>query len=209
MGVDGRLFKNLRIDNAHIHFIRWETPDLDDTLHSYAMKLSKQIDTSRPFVLIGVSFGGMCSVEISKELKPLKTFVISSCKLSSELSWKIKFWKWFRVYRMLGNKRFIWGAKLVEKQFGVTNAEASRKFREMLEAAPKDYFKGAVHCIMCWRNEEVPASVVHIHGTNDRVLPIRKIKDPDHIIENGSHFMIVDRATEINSIIKTELEGLV
>jgi predicted phosphoribosyltransferase len=37
----------------------------NDTLQSYAIQLSAQIDTPKPIIL-GVSFGGMIAIEIAK-----------------------------------------------------------------------------------------------------------------------------------------------
>jgi esterase/lipase len=205
MGVDGRLFKNLKLENCTIHHISWITPFKNETLPEYALRLSEQIDASQPFVLIGVSFGGMCSVEIAKHLYPLRTFVISSCKRSRELPLKITFWKRFSLYKKLSDARYIKAAMLVKKQFGVTSKDQSEKFLEMLRSAPDNYFSGAVHCIMNWQNEIVPEGVIHIHGTHDRVLPHIKIIC-EHKIDGGDHFMIVTKAKEINEIINKELK---
>src|SRR5688572_202955 len=131
MGVDQRLFKNLKLKNCNIHHIKWITPGKEDDLAAYAMRLSEQIDTSRPFVLIGVSLGGMCAVEIAKRFKPLKTFVISSCKISAELPLKILFWKNLGLYRLLGDRGYISAAMLVKNQFGVRTPEQKQKFLEM------------------------------------------------------------------------------
>jgi hypothetical protein len=207
MGVDGRLFKNLKLKDCNIIHVKWLSPLKNESLPGYAMRLSAQIDTDKPFVLIGVSFGGMCCVEIAKRLKPLKTFVISSCKISKELPWKITLWKNLAVYRYLSDARYITGAMLVRKQFGVQGKEQKQKFLEMLKAAPDNYFSGAVHCIMSWKNETVPESVVHLHGTADQILPHKKI-ECDYKIEGGDHFMIVNKAKEINEIINTELNNL-
>lgn len=206
MGVDARFFKNLRLSNCNIHHVKWITPEENESLKSYAMRLSVQIDTSRPFALIGVSLGGMCSIEIAKQLKPVKVFVISSCKKSSELSWKVLFWKKLGFYHFLSDEIYIRGALLVKKQFGVRTEEQKQKFLDMLRSAPKNYFRGAVHCLMTWKSEEVPANVIQIHGDADLVLPIKNIKNCDHIIKGGTHFMMVDKANEINVIINKELE---
>lgn len=204
MGVDGRLFKNLELANCNIRHIKWLTSLENESMADYAMRLSEQIDTSRPFALAGVSFGGMNCVEIAKRLNPVKTFVISSCKRSDELPLKITFWRGLSLYKKLNDQHYINGAMLLRKQFGVSGGEQSARFLEMLKASPDNYFSGAVHCIMSWKNKEVPAGVVQIHGTADRVLPVRKIK-ADHLINGGTHFMIVNRAKEINAIIDREL----
>jgi hypothetical protein len=207
MGVDDRLFKNIKLNNCNIRHVKWVTPFKNESLPEYALRLSSQIDTSQPFALIGVSFGGMCSVEIAKKLNPVKTFVVSSCKKSSELPLKISFWKYLALYKLLSDARYIQGAALVGRQFGVENKEQKERFLEMLKSAPPNYFSAAVHCIIHWKNEIVPGSVVQIHGTADEVLPHRKI-NCQYKIEGGTHFMIVNRAKEINEIINKELEGL-
>ena len=204
MGVDRRLFKNIKLQQGELRFIEWLEPQRDESLASYAQRLSAQIDRSGPFALLGVSFGGMCAVEIAKQSDPLKTFVVSSCKTSAQLPLKITFWRHFRMYRKLSDKRYINAALLLRRQFGVSGTEQTQRFSEMLHAAPDNYFSGAVHCIVNWENEIVPPSVVQIHGTSDRVLPYLKA-GYDYTIAKGTHFMIVNRAKEISAILDREL----
>jgi hypothetical protein len=207
MGVDGRLFRNLKLNGCNIIHIKWQTPLKSELLPDYAMRLSEQINTSEPFALIGVSFGGMCCVEIAKKLKPVKTFVVSSCKLSKEIPFRIAFWRYLPLHRFVSDSAYIRGAMIVRRQFGVTNREQKDKFLEMLKVAPKDYFRRAVNCVVTWNNTVVPDSVVQIHGTADQVLPHKKI-DCHYKIKGGNHFMIISKAKEINEIINKELKGL-
>ncbi|MCX6296717.1 MAG: alpha/beta hydrolase [Bacteroidetes bacterium] len=204
MGVDGRLFKNLKLNNCKIHYIKWEPASKNETLPQYAMRLAKQIDDSLPFALIGVSLGGMCAVEIAKKIKPVKTFVISSCKTFDELPSKITFWKNIPVYKVLSDSVFKRSALLIKKQFGVFTKEQKNKFKEMLNTSPQGYFVGAVNCIVNWKNKEVPQNIIHIHGTADLVLPYKNL-NCDYTIQEGNHFMIVSKADEINEIINKEL----
>jgi hypothetical protein len=204
MGVDERLFKNLKLNNCTIHHLKWITPLNNESLEDYAMRLSLNIDTSKPYALAGVSFGGMCAVEIAKRLNPVATFLISSCKKSSELPLLITFWKRFTLYKLMNDKLFIKGAMALRWRFGIKTREQSQQFYAMLNSNPPDYFSGAVHCILNWKNDIVPPRVIHIHGTADKVLPFRKVT-ADYIIEGGTHLMIVTKAREINEIINNEL----
>ncbi len=206
MGVNERLFRNLKLNGCHIHHIKWLTPLKNESLQQYAMRLSEQIDQSKPYCLIGVSFGGMCATEISKKLSPIKTFLVSSSKTINEVPNIIKIWNRLPLYRTLSDKHYINGAMLFKKQFGVNTKEQQERFLEMLQTAPKDYFKGAVHCIVSWKNKEYPKNIIHIHGDRDDVLPHKKIK-ADYIISGGSHFMIINKAEEINDIINKELSS--
>ncbi len=71
MGVNESLYRNLKLNDCAIFHIKWLTPFKNETLPDYAMRLSKQIDTTQPFALIGVSFGGMVCIEIAKKLNPI------------------------------------------------------------------------------------------------------------------------------------------
>ena len=95
---------------------------------------------------------------------------------------------------------------MLSRLFGVTSKEQGERFKQMLNTAPENYFKGAVHCILTWKNQEIPENVIHIHGTKDQVLPHKKIVNCNYWIKEGSHFMIVNRAEEINKIINNELK---
>lgn len=208
MGVNERLFRNLKLNNCNILHIKWETPFKNESLPDYAMRLSKQVDSSKPFVLVGVSFGGMCCVEISKKLKPLKTFIISSSKFSNELPFKISFWRTLPFYKFFRDGFYKNAVMLAKRQFGVITAEQKISFRKMLDEAPQNYFNGAVDCIVKWKNDIRPANLIHIHGTSDRVLPHNKIVACDYTIKGGTHFMIINKGEEISKIIERELEGL-
>lgn len=209
MGVNERLFRNLNLNNCIIHHIKWVTPFKNESLPDYAMRLSQQIDTTQPFVLLGVSFGGMCSVEIAKQLKPIKTFIISSNKFHSELPLKLSFFRVLPIYRLFRDGFYKNAVVLAKRQFGIVTDEQMINFRKMLNEAPEDYYSRAVNCIVTWKNEARPENLIHIHGTADLVLPHKKLKGCDHIIKGGSHFMIINKADEISEIINKELENVI
>ncbi|MBK7569000.1 MAG: hypothetical protein IPI31_14355 [Bacteroidetes bacterium] len=58
-GSDSRVFKNIHfeenIDTINIHY---PVPFENESMAEYAVRISEQIDTTQPFVLIGVSLGG-------------------------------------------------------------------------------------------------------------------------------------------------------
>ena len=204
MGVDERLFRNIKLNNCTIHYIKWESVNSNESLPEYAMRLSKNIDTSKPFVLIGVSFGGMCAIEIAKKTKPVKIFLISSCKIADELPFKMVMWKMMPFYKLLNDDFFKRSTLLIEKQFGVFSKEQKNRFHEMLNTAPKDYFARAINCILTWKNNVIPENVIHIHGNADQLLPYKNM-NCDYLINGGTHFMVVNKADEISEIINNEL----
>jgi hypothetical protein len=47
---------------------------------------------------------------------------------------------------------------------------------------------------------------VHIHGTADKILPIHFTK-PNFKIKGGGHFMTLNKHSEIEAILATEIES--
>ena len=45
---------------------------------------------------------------------------------------------------------------------------------------------------------------MHIHGSADRILPIKYAK-ANIVIENGGHFMTLNKAKEVSEILREEL----
>jgi hypothetical protein len=52
-----------------------------------------------------------------------------------------------------------------------------------------------------WSNTERIKNLIHICGSNDKLIP-PTIRSCSHLIEGGEHFMIVDKAEEISQINK-------
>lgn len=77
LGVDKRVFDNMDFGDLQVEFVDWITPEKTESLQQYALRLSGCIDTENP-VLIGLSFGGMIAVEISKVMRCRKTILIAS-----------------------------------------------------------------------------------------------------------------------------------
>ena len=73
--------------------MEWIDPFPNETIEAYAKRLSEGIDQNQPFVLIGLSFGGMVAVEIAKITLPVCTIQISSVDHRDELP---------KLYRFIG-----------------------------------------------------------------------------------------------------------
>jgi surfactin synthase thioesterase subunit len=57
------------------HYIDWIMNHKDETLPDYAVRLGASIDSTQPFVLIGLSLGGIMAAEIAKRLSPAATII--------------------------------------------------------------------------------------------------------------------------------------
>jgi pimeloyl-ACP methyl ester carboxylesterase len=91
VGASERIFSRLSPKQAEIVPLKWLRPERREDIHSYARRLAVQIDTSRPFWLLGVSFGGMVAIELSRFLAPDRIVLVSSVKNRAELPWYGRF----------------------------------------------------------------------------------------------------------------------
>lgn len=206
-GSDKRIFDSLTLDNSYnLKVIEYGTPDKSISLETFAKQLSSQIDTTRPFVLIGMSLGGMICSELNEILSPEKTIIISSAKNRTELPWRYKFQKVIPIYKLFPGSFLLAGAKLLQPIVEPDRNKNKKTFKSMLAAKKGKYMKRSIGLIIRWDRKTNSKKIYHIHGTNDHTLPFRKIKSPDYIIKDGSHMITLTTAKEISVIINKILK---
>lgn len=205
-GTTAQLFSNLNIRGAELVVLDWPLAEADDTMQSYARKFLPQIDTTRPFCLLGVSFGGMLCGELSRIIKPLKTFLISSSKFRKELPWFIRMFKHVPVYKYVSESRHRRLAYHGRWMIGFGKAYMP-EFMAMVQSMNDHYFRHCIHIIVNWDRNDPPQNALHIHGSGDRLILYGGVK-PHHTIKGGTHAMVVFRADEISPLIEDELGKL-
>ncbi|OHX65426.1 hypothetical protein [Flammeovirga pacifica] len=195
LGADQRVYNNLEIKYEKIS-ISWITPLKNESLKNYAIRLSQKIDQDEEFILIGVSFGGLIAVEISKILKPKFTVLISTIEKSSELPFLYRLVSKMNFVKYLPSKLFHMPFFIASFLFGTKNL----LLKEILQDSDLSFTKWAINTLLHWKNETSINNCVKINGTSDLIL---SSYESDFYIKNGHHFMIVDRADEISEIINT------
>jgi pimeloyl-ACP methyl ester carboxylesterase len=201
LGADQRVFQYLKL-NYDLIPLDWIEPKPDEKLDMYASRLAERIDTSGVYILIGVSFGGLIAMEISKILKPALIILISSAETKSDLR---------KIYRLIGKIGIIqWipasffkpPVKIVEWVFGAKN---KKLLKEIIDDTNLPFAKWAIEKLITWKNTARFENCIRIHGDKDLLIPHKK--DNKMIeIPGGHHFMIVDRAEEISKVINKEIK---
>jgi len=206
-GSDMRIFDSLNIDkNYTLKYLEYDSLVNKMSLADLAREISTLIDTSETFALVGVSMGGMLSVELSEILSPEKVIIISSAKNRNELPFRYKFQRIIPLYEIFPAKVIYWGAKILQPLVEPDRNKNKETFKSMLYSKKPKYLKRTVRMIIRWERKSNNKKIVHIHGTKDHTIPLRNVKNPDYIIENGSHMMTLTRAKEISLIINKELK---
>ncbi|ACU03165.1 alpha/beta hydrolase [Pedobacter heparinus] len=207
LGADRRAFRKLIFpQDFELVYLDWISPQKNESLDDYATRLALNIDTSTPFYLIGLSFGGMLATEIAKKLKPLHTFLISSSPVYSQLPWYYRLAGSLRLQKLIPIRLLKKGNGIGLKFLGARTDEERILLKQLVVDSDTAFMKWALTCILTWRNKDLPLNLTHIHGTADLILPIRYYK-PDKIINNGGHFMVYANAAEISNYIVQKISN--
>jgi pimeloyl-ACP methyl ester carboxylesterase len=160
------------------------------------------IDTSEPFVLIGTSLGGLVVIELSQIVSPHKIILIASVKSRDELPLFIRAMKFLHLHRLIPGSFYKKMNGLMIKRLGDRgDAEAARVIREMMETANPAFIEWAIDAAIHWQSpQNIPNNIIHIHGSADRLFPIRNIKGA-LVVEKGSHIMNITKSTGVNGLI--------
>ncbi|WP_288342706.1 alpha/beta hydrolase [uncultured Roseivirga sp.] len=188
--------------NCELIPINWIKPLENEGLSDYSYRLSKVIDTESDFALIGVSFGGLVAVEISKVLKPSYTILISSVETKSELRRIYKSAGKAGILKAIPTKMFDPPRSIAQFIFGTENKVL---LNSILDETDLTFVKWAVNELVNWKNQDRVENSIRIHGTKDKLIPWKGSSKVE-LIENGEHFMIVDRAEEISKIINEKIK---
>lgn len=197
------MFQNFSFDGFTVIHIDWITPLENETLQEYAFRISKNIIDDNT-ILIGLSFGGMLAVEISKIKKFKKIFLLSSAKTKFEIPFYYRVLGKFNLLKIipvsfLKNLNFVtyyvFGAK--------TNSEKNL-LKDIIKNTDEHFLKWALLQIINWKNIEFSEEIIHIHGDKDIVLPCKYLKY-NYLISGGTHFMTLNQSSKIEHIILENL----
>ena len=206
IGADYRLFTHIQLpEGFETRYVHWIPPEKEETLPSYAHRLTAQIDTSEPFVLIGFSLGGIMATEIAKIFPPVCTILISSVPLSANLP----------PYYILADRLRL--PKLVSPKFGkflasvkqrltLRSREDRKMMQEVIRAGDDRFIAWAIQAVLRWENRTMPHPLVHIHGSWDEVFPVGRTR-PTYIIPKGGHNLTMSHPYIINSLLRDILTG--
>jgi pimeloyl-ACP methyl ester carboxylesterase len=198
MGADTRLFKNFGpIDGFEMIPLDYIHPQESKTLGDYAQLLTKHYTFEEPYLLGGISMGGMIAQELAPLTNPKGLVLISTATSRAEMP---LLFEWARQLRLasLFNKPALEAIAKFADQFTAKSSEGRQLFLDMLHDSDPDFMKFGAKSILEWKPPENELPTVRIHGTVDRVFPASKVSDAI-MIEGGNHFMIFERGEEITN----------
>jgi len=200
LGADKRIFSFLDLSFCEPVFIDWITPLKNEKLESYALRLRQQIPEESPWI-VGISFGGMLTVEIAKADPAVHAIILSSNKTKKEFPVYFRAGLYLPLYK--------WSPARLSKKFtlrtssllGGTNEAEKKLLHQIIRESDIHFVRWAISAILHWKNMTVPENIIHIHGTADKLLPSRYVK-ADYLIAGGTHVMTLDKHPEISQLLQ-------
>ena len=197
-GADERVFSKLDFGDNQVHYLSWLLPFSNENIEAYAKRMAEKIVHPNP-ILLGLSFGGMMVVEVSKLIDTDKVIIISSIKSHHELPFWMRIAGKLKLDKIFPMRSFGLIEPLENYNLGIENEDERRLVNGYRKNVSQQYTNWAIHQILNWKNQWTPANLSHIHGGKDQIFPLKYIK-ADYIIEDGGHFMIMNRNKKVNEI---------
>ena len=204
LGADEQVFCNLHLKGYKLKYIPWLVPHKKEKIKGYARRMAEYIEQESP-ILLGVSFGGMIGIEIAQQIKLHRLIIVSSIKSTIEMPGWMKIAGKIKLNKLLPAKTYRLTEKIDYNRLGATTKEERDMVRNYRKKADPVYLDWAIHEILNWKNGWQPDNIIHINGDKDKIFPIKNIK-PTHIIKEGTHMIIYNRANEVSEFILQELQ---
>lgn len=202
-GSDYRVWQEMDFsgyDTVHLDYPF--LPERGERMPDYAQRLLAEIDTTRPFALVGISLGGMLAVEMAQHCDPAAVVILSSAGGRSDLPWR------YRVQRYLPLQYLLPGAFLKQMTIWIQpwfepQVRGRRTLcADMLRQKPNRLFARGVKMIIHWQRQTRDTSVVHLHGTHDRTLPLQAIEPPVIVLPGATHMMTLFAPRQVDALLR-------
>ncbi len=203
LGADERAFGKIHISGYELVHLPWLLPDQNEKIGDYAIRMSKNITDENP-VLMGLSFGGIMSIEIARQVPASKVILISSVKSSKEIPAWMKLAGRLKLNKLMPMRSYKILEPIQNYNLGATTREEKEMANAFRQNVSPVYLNWAINQVLNWKNDWQPASLYHIHGDADKLFPIKKI-NANFVINNAGHLMIMNKSKEVNQFLASIL----
>lgn len=183
-------------EQFEVILLEWEIPLHLESLSQYAQRMALKVTHENP-VLIGVSFGGILVQEMAAFLKPFRVIIISSVKTNLEFPRRMKVAKTTKAYKLIPTSLILNVENLAKFSFGEIIKSRLKLYEKFLSVRDINYLDWAIEQVILWERTVIDSSVIHIHGNQDDVFPIKYITNCI-IVPGGNHAMILFRFRWLN-----------
>jgi pimeloyl-ACP methyl ester carboxylesterase len=199
LGADERLFAPQTQLPLDVRVLPWLPPQRGEDLGAYAARMAGRIDRTQPFVLAGVSFGGVVAMEIAQAAPPRALVLISSCRTPAAIpAWYRGAWAMSSFCPPSMLKAIMLHSPLTLSAFEPLTDQNRRLFMDMLEQACPEVVAAGMAMLMRWRGTNVHVPIHQVHGECDGVLPASMCR-ADCMIPGAGHLANLTHAPSVNA----------
>lgn len=206
MGADERVFQYLDLQFCKPRFVKWLQPLRGEELSAYAVRMAEQIRDPNP-VLVGVSFGGIVAVEITKLIPVKKLILLSSAKTGSEIPPYYRLLRFIPLHKIISGSFLKWANHFGYRVMGISKREDKILFTRMLADTDIYLLQWSIGRLAQWRNKSYPSHTYHVHGTYDLMIPYLFVR-PHKTIPGGTHLMLMTKPDLFSALLKEAIDGL-
>ena len=145
------------------------------------------------------------AIEIAKQKQVKKIILVSSVKSKNEMPLWMRTAGGWKLDKIFPLKPFQIISPILNDRLGVSNEEEKKLVNLYRKKINPVYLNWAVHQVLNWQNESLIHNLIHIQGSKDKIFPPKYV-DATHVIKDGTHLMIYNRAAEISKIIDAEVQ---
>ena len=129
-----------------------------------------------------------------------------SVKSKAELPKRLKLIRKLKAYKLIPTRLIVSSKDLTRFALGPKSKKRLKIYDEYLHIRNPLYLPWAIKNMVCWEREIVDKKVHHIHGNEDMVFPIKHIIN-SHVIDGGTHIMLLNKATMVTKKIVDVIEN--
>ena len=197
MGANPRIFEFISLsERFDVNFLSWIPPQKNESLEHYAMRMCQRVKHQNP-ILIGVSFGGVLVQEMARQMDCKKIIIISSVKSNQEMPKHIKLAQVTNAHRLLPTQWIKNLETLALFVFGNGIQRRLDHYKRYLSERDPEYLSWAIDRLVKWNRNSPHKGIIHIHGAQDSIFPVKNIQDP-FIKIDGDHAIILTKSDWFN-----------
>ena len=206
LGFDDRIFSKLNLTSYNPTYLNWIEPLENESIQQYAHRFSDSIDDSDKTVLIGHSLGGIISQEIAAFKNIDLIILLSSIRSRDEMPFFFKIIQPLYLHKLFTKQLTFKTFPFWAKQHDYETEEEQALFKSMVGKQSNQYLQWALKELSKWQTPQLlpNTKVIQIVGKKDKTFPIRNIKSPDVMVEDGGHFMTFKKPKLISKYIVEE-----
>ena len=115
--------------------------------------------------------------------------------------------KLLKLHKLLSGNTFKKFNELAAERLNSRgDAAIAALIKQMADDTDPDFIEWAINAVINWQPPAVESPVIHIHGDNDMLFPISRIKNALPVA-GGSHVMNLSQSEAVNSLLLQALAG--